>query len=164
MNINKKLKPNLVDPKYRLKINKTLNPPKQDYWKPTKNVLQMVYSDYVLPNIWIIIFIFVILLLLLCRYRMVQNQKLEEAFKLVQDTQVRTDETINYSDIAINAYNQQKEKSAEPRINTTKNTNRVNWAPTSQSNILETLPSGLAYPMFPYVKGGTLLPSTPKER
>lgn len=171
MNINKNLKPNLVDPKYRIKISKTLNPPKPDYWKPTKNVFQLIYSDYIWPNIWFFICVFVIILLLLYRYRTIQNQKLEERFRATSNINPISKEdeiinilsnndirNVNYSDIAINAYTQQKEKSAEPRININKNTNRINWAIVSETN-----QPGLAYPIFPNVKGGSLLPSTPKR-
>jgi len=157
MNINKRLKPNLLDPKCRTKITRTLNPPREDYWKPTKNVFQMVYADYIKPNFYFFLFVGVFCVFLLYRYRIIQNQRLEEKFILAQNTKTETNENIlTYSDIALNIYNQQKEKSVEPRVKTVAN-NRINWAPVKER---EPTQPQFAYPMFPYAKGGTLVPPT----
>lgn len=152
MNINKKLKPNLVDPKYRAKIGKTLNPPEDDYWKPTKNVAQTIYADYVRPNIWLFVLILAFLIFLLYRYRIIQNQRVEENLrsKKTQENYSPQNPTIDYSDIALHIYNQQKEKSTEPKVNTKRNTDRVNWAQPRDT---------FAYPIFPNTPGGTLIPN-----
>ena len=46
MNNNKYPKPNLLDPIMCEKIIKTLNPPPEDYWAPTKNSFQSFYQNF----------------------------------------------------------------------------------------------------------------------
>lgn len=160
MNINKKLKPNLIDPKCRTKLTRTLNPPQQDYWKPTKNVLQTIYADYIRPNFWFFVFVAIILIFLLYRYRVIQNQRIEEKFMIDQNTKAKSSEHI-YSDIALNIYDRQKVKSHEPRIDTSVPNTQVRWAQIKEVEPTIQSPK-FAYPMFPYAKGGTLVPPTPR--
>ena len=166
MNINKRLKPNLLDPKCKIKITRTLNPPREDYWKPTKNVLQTIYADYIRPNFYFFLCLGIFFVFLMYRYRVIQNQRLEEQFNLTQDTKVESNENIiTYSDIALNIYNQQKEKSVEPRVNTDIPNNRVKWAPIKEVEPIGPIGSigpQFAYPIFPYAKGGRLVPPTPR--
>lgn len=161
MNHNKRLKPKLLDPILQKKIIKTLKPPKEDYWAPTKNVFQIFYQDYIKPNIYLILFIILICILLLYRYRMTQREREKnntvvvnhyhtEPTKNSVDTNILPElvqnQTVNtYTDIVMNAYNQQKEDLREPLISRK-----------------ETDSKGpkFAYPMYPYAKGGTLTPST----
>lgn len=158
---HKRLKPNLVDPILQQKLMKTLAPPKEDYWAPTKNIFQTTYQNYIKPNIWLIIFIIVLLLLLLYRYRAIQNSR----YKNNDDSQTTTQIVVqpvqqvhqkkeiknsinDYTNLVMSAYNQQKEDLREPPI---PKINRQ-FQPTKKN-------SGFAYPMYPYTKGGSLVSS-----
>jgi hypothetical protein len=121
MNINKKIKPNLTNPILKQKIIKTINPPINDYWKPTKNFIVHVYEDYIKPNFISIIILFIFLMILCYRYRLTQQKK------IYQNYNVKTNDNINIntnpniqmsnSDIALLLYNYQKELSREPHVN-----------------------------------------------
>ncbi len=177
MNMNKRLKPNLIDSKVTDKISRTINPPKKDYWKPTRNVLYVFYSDYVQPNFYFFLFVVTVLLFLLYRYRIVQDQRAEENFETgTNHVGICTDQFCEnkpnykansktdvqlYSDAVLDIYNKSKELSLEPRVRTSKNNDRVEWAPApgSKSGSKSTSKSPkFAYPMFPFTKGGTLAP------
>jgi hypothetical protein len=169
MNINQRLKPNLVDPKYKAKISRTLNPPQNDYWKPTKNVAQTIWADYIRPNVWFFVFLVFVLVLLLYRYRTIQNQRMEESFITEPKPEINLDEKLlDYSDVALDIYHHQKECAVEPKTNTNSKKSRVKWATpaneqgqwgqqTQQAQLAPPNPK-IAYPMFGYSKGGTLIP------
>ena len=168
MNINKRLKPDLLDPKYKDKITRTLTKPQRDYWKPTKNFFQSIYENYIQPNIYFFILLIIIIILLLCRYRMIQNQRIEEAFRIEQDVSVSQQvNSATMSDIAMDIYRRSKEDATEPRIKIEKNTSRVEWATPEKTfaqlqNAAAKKPLNkpqFAYPIYPYAKG-TLLPPT----
>jgi hypothetical protein len=74
MNI-KPLKPNLVDPIMTQKIVKTLKPPTEDYWGPTKNLAQNFYQRFIKPNIYLLLFILLIIIILLFRYRSIKLER-----------------------------------------------------------------------------------------
>ena len=74
-NNNKILKPNLVDPIVEQRIIKTLNPPVEDYWAPTKNSFQSFFRKYIKPNIVFIIIIILFILYLFYRYRMIKKTR-----------------------------------------------------------------------------------------
>ena len=69
------LKPNLLDPALSQKIVRTLKPPREDYWKPTKNFAQTIYQQYIIPNIYIILFVIVLLIILFYRYRSIKTER-----------------------------------------------------------------------------------------
>ena len=162
MNINKRLKPNLVDPIIGQKILKTLKPPKEDYWEPTRNVAKSFYNDYIKPNFGLIIFIIIIIILLIYRYRVIKSDRENKSntkqpansahqnnVRQNNEQQKNTDQNLeDYSKLLIQYYNQQKENSREPKI---KNFN----------NRMQPIQPGskLAYPMYAYVPGGSLAPS-----
>jgi len=75
MNNNKHLKPNLLDPIVEKKIMKTLNPPKEDYWAPTKNGFKSVYDKFIRPNIGLVIFIIIIIFFLIYRFRSIKKKR-----------------------------------------------------------------------------------------
>lgn len=163
---HKRLKPNLVDPILQQKLMKTLAPPKEDYWAPTKNIFQIAYQDYIKPNIWLIILVIILLLLLLYRYRTIQNSRYKENDKSSinnLNTSYTTNQTVvepinqkkqrnnsinEYAELVMSAYTQQKEDLREPPI--IKNNRQF------QSNKKN---SSFAYPMYPYIKGGSLVSS-----
>jgi|SRR5271154_4061104 len=169
MNKNNRLKPNLLDPIIKQKIIKTLNPVKEDYWEPTKNIFQTFYQKYIRPNIYLILFIIFILLVLLYRYRVIQKdrQKNTEMANEMPDNEMPNNESneINdYTNLIMTAYNQQKEDSREPPIK--KFSERVEPAPI-KTNLKNNLKNNLkknqmprfAYPIYPYAKGGSLAPA-----
>lgn len=190
MNMNRRIKPNLVDPKISRKISRTINPPKKDYWAPTKSTLQSFYETYIRPNFYFFLFIFVLICFLLYRYRIVQDERLEqelvpapvpEYFHVEQNQSVNTNPakiyTKSYTDLLLDVYSKSKELSYEPKINTSKKTNRVDWAPQNKKINLNSNPHlnmnpnlnpnpnlkpKFAYPMYPFVKGGSLL--SPSKR
>lgn len=201
MNINKHIKPNLIDTKITNKISRTLNHPQKDYWKPTKNFLQKIYADWIEPNFYFFFFLFVIIILLLCRYRMIQNQRIELMMSdpiynenkinqnqdlsqnFVQNTALNNNKSSDASpaNILLNIYDKSKDLALEPKINTSKRLERVEWADPNSAETYEKMHginlvpknnemkkkknsdkfddfaygSSLAYPMYPYVKGGT---------
>lgn len=184
MNYNKHIRPNLLDETLKHKIMKTLNPPKEDYWAPTKNIFQKFYQNFIKPNIYLVIFIIIVLILLLYRYRVTKyNRNKNETFSSLQNYEInyeinpeinqtdKTNQQINYlinqtcqpdqfdqpnvseySEAIMNIYQQQKEKLREAAI---KNKTKKNSSPNKQR-------LNFAYPMYPYVKGGTLTPSVRK--
>ncbi len=147
MNIKKNFRPNLIDPILEKRIIKTLNPPKPDYWAPTKNVANGFYQTYVKQNFGLIIFVVIIILFLIYRYRIIKKNREYNDWQKYYGYNVSTEKidppkkNIEYSKIAIEAYNMQKEMMREPPISTMGN---------------------LAYPMYPYTKGGTLTPKRNK--
>lgn len=140
MNTNKQLKPNLVNPIVKEKIIRTLNPPKEDYWAPTKNVFQSFYQNYIKPNIYLILFLIFLIVLLVYRYRIIKSRKTQNKSNTDIANKKDKPENINdeYIDAAFQIYKQQKDEYYEPKL---KSKNK----------------SGYAYPMFPY-QDGTLMP------
>ena len=84
---------------------------------------------------------------------MIQNKRIEDTFDYTHAKQNMQE----YSDIAYDLYNKNKEDLIEPKINTKKNTDRIEWADTN-TNIYNRTQS-FAYPMYPYAKGGSLIPA-----
>ena len=68
-------KPDLVDPYIERKVIRTLNPPKEDYWAPTKSSAKTFYASYIKPNMTVLIFFCIFLALLYYRYRMVKKNR-----------------------------------------------------------------------------------------
>ena len=167
MNINKRLKPNLVDPIIGQKIVKTLKPLKEDYWEPTRNIAKSFYNDYIKPNFGVVIFIIIIIILLIYRYRVIKSTRENKLINKPNNPPANTticnknnckdgscaiqqnnaNDIDEYSDALIQLYNQQKENSREPKI---KNPNK-RMQPANGPK--------LAYPMYAYVPGGSLAPS-----
>ena len=168
-NNNRHIKPNLVDPIIEKKIIKTLNPPREDYWAPTKNILQSFYQNYIKTNIPLIIFIIILILFLIYRYRSVREQRGQEyqnidptqpivsvpqqpllherAIDKPNDKSLSKKDTNEYTNLFLALYNQQKETMREPPVRNI--SNRMNPAPIPR----------FAYPIYPYGRGGSLAPS-----
>ena len=126
MNIRKYIRPNLLDPMLERRIIKTLNPAKPDYWAPTKNVAKNFFQNFVKQNIWLIIFIVIIILFLIYRYRVIKKNR-----ELIVTNQPDI-KSNNYSTMIMEAYNIQKERLREPKIEQNPPNNNF------------------AYPMYPY--------------
>src|SRR3984885_14952219 len=135
--MNKRIKPNLLDPSFGRKITKTLNPPKENYWEPTQKFLQNVYTKYIKQNIYIIIFIY--------RYKKTQQDRIKN--KTNSDNFIE-----DYSNLALETYNQDKELSREPKMIKQHNSKRIEYAKND-------INPKLMYPLYPYTKDGTLIPS-----
>ena len=165
MNNNKRLKPNLVDPIMSKRIIKTLAPEKPDYWAPTKNGLRSFYNNFIKKNIAFVIIVILFILFLIHRYRSIKKDRDDKIIENIDaDVMcppvpvVNTNTSINssgkkkdastdeYTKLLLQYYNYEKESAREPVIK--KFSNRMNPAPGPK----------LAYPMYPYTKGGTLLP------
>ncbi|AGC02053.1 hypothetical protein H012_gp406 [Acanthamoeba polyphaga moumouvirus] len=148
--MNKQIKPNLVDPILQKKIFKTLNPPVEDYWAPTKNSFQNFYKNFIRPNIFLIIFIIILALLLYYRYRVVKTEREQRELEKIyngnnnnnnnNNKNIDVDDLIEkYQDVLLYLYNQQKENMREPKIKK------------------QNSPENFAYPVYPYK--GSLSPS-----
>lgn len=181
--MNKRIKPDLVDAKIIRKLNHVVNPSK-DYWEPTKNVFKSFYENYIKPNFYFFLFVIIFLFFLLYRYKMVRDEKIEEEISdfdksslhhfangienyqqyyvnYVNEPQARPIIERTYTDILFDAYNKSKELSYEPKINTSKKKNKIGWAQYDKekhSNYAfnQKPQMRLAYPVYPYIKGGTL--------
>jgi hypothetical protein len=108
MNIDKRIKPALVDPLIRQKIIKTIKPSKINYWAPTKNTAQYFYEDYIRPNLFSVVLIGIFLMILIYRYTLTQKDKLLREFN--NEEKVKNPDL----DMAMFLYNYQKEMSLEP--------------------------------------------------
>jgi len=152
----KHLKPNLIDSTLRDKIIKTLNPPKEDYWAPTKTSVKSIFEKYIKPNYLFFLIILVLIFFLIYRYRIVkadrEKAEMEKYYKSIQDTNSLPPssqvEQLDTASILLHLYNLQKENMREPPL-------------AKKDNNLQTEPN-FAYPMYPYTKGGTLASSNRK--
>ena len=191
MNNTKRIKPNLVDPIIEKKIIKTLAPPKEDYWAPTKNGFQTFYQTYIKPNMAFVIFILLVIVFLIYRYHTVKKDRKRQELENIMGSSQNNNQPINnvfvnnraintsvnntlsqkntsvqnqnsipkkevdeYAKLLLSYYNQQKEISREPlpKTNLTRHDLNPNLSPhTNKVN--------LAYPMYPYTSGGSLIPS-----
>ena len=71
----KHIKPDLLDTVIGKKIIKTLKPPADDYWEPTRNGLASAWDNYIRPNIWFIVGVVVIIVFLIYRYRSIKAER-----------------------------------------------------------------------------------------
>ncbi len=157
MNINKRLRPNLLDPVIEKKIIKTLKPIQPDYWAPTKNKIQSIYLNFIKPNIFLLLFIFFIILLLIYRYQTTkkdrEKRELEKNYENLDDdnknnsikNKMPKKEINEYTNLLLQLYNHQKENLREPLAK-------------KSSKSKYTMSPKHAYPMYPY-DGGSLAPS-----
>lgn len=157
---NKLPKPNLIDPIIRKRIMKTLMPEKPDYWGPTRNSFRSFYNNIIKQNIPLVIFVIFIILFLIYRYRATKRERNEKTISDEQNVPLvatpplgkqnadrKPDpSTDEYAKLLLQYYNQEKESAREPVIK--KFSTRMDPAPGPK----------LAYPMYPYTKGGSLLP------
>ena len=160
MNMNRRIKPNLIDPKITRKISRTINPPEKDYWGPTKSTAQAFYENYIKPNFYFFILVILFICFLIYRYRIVQDQRFESEYIDMEQLPLEPAKPITYTDMLMDIYKTSKELSYEPKINTSKRTNRVEWAQgTNQNDNLNRynqFQPKFAYPIYPYKKGGSL--------
>lgn len=183
MNINKRIRPALVDSKITSKLVRTLKKPEVEHWKPVKNLLQTIYSDWIEPHSYFFICLALFIIFLLYRYRTIQNQKIEEEMMKEMGVSSEKSDYDRYTEMVLAAYNQQEKQRIEPMVKILpKHADRIRWhsddseseSPAKRSKKRkDKLPpayqyiqqpanmpnSGFAYPMYPYVQGGTLLPA-----
>ena len=136
----KHIKPDLFDAMIGKKIIKTLKPPADDYWEPTRNGLSSVWENYIRPNIWFIVGVVVVLVFLIYRYRSIkaerEAQKVADVYKSYYGPYVgpngrrlspenwspseyipgRPKTSMDqYADMVLEIYNYQKENAREPK-------------------------------------------------
>lgn len=141
------IKPNLLDPIIGQKIIKTFKPPKSDYWAPVKNSLRSFYQKYIRTNIILVIIIIFIIFFLIYRYHVVKKRK--ETLELNGINEYNTNNNISdHVKEILKWYNMQKEKLREPNFNL--------GLQHKNNDIYRT---NMAYPIYPYGNGGTLVPS-----
>ena len=191
MNNNKRLKPNLLDPIVRKRIVKTLNPPVEDYWAPTKNTAQTFFQKYIKPNVGLFIVIIIFILFLFYRYRMIKkNRETSEIEKLYNQQNEHQNQHQNGhdnpADQAIvtvvhhnepNKDNPPGKNQPDPKKETDDYTRLLMYLYEQQKDSMrepihknyssrmkpaKTIGPKFAYPMYPYAKGGTLTPPSGK--
>lgn len=174
------MKPNLIDPLIEQKIIKTLNPPIENYWGPAKDNFNYILHNYIKPNIFIFVLLVLFILFLVYRYKNIRQARIESKNDLDPNInlidkpihQVQTNQPLltsnslfvnpkskskidhplnqkeidQYSELLIHLYQNQKESLREPYF---KHYSR-RMRPAQPSN------PKLAYPMYPYVKNGSL--------
>jgi hypothetical protein len=163
MNNNKRLKPNLLDPIIEKKIIKTLKPPQEDYWAPTKSSFQSFYKNYIRSNMMLVIFIIIIIMFLIYRYRVTKRERETKQLEKIYENMYHTERSVipekqqaiqlpkndvnEYTNLLLALYNQQKENLREPNIK--KFNDRMNPALNNGPKF--------AYPMYPYAEGGSFV-------
>jgi hypothetical protein len=145
--MDKRIKPNLIDPVLEKRIIKTLNPPKEDYWGPTKSGFHSFYNEYIKPNFFFILLFIFFILFLIYRYRMINRAKQDNPINQIHQPYIKhhplnvmSSDIKQYNDMLLQLYNQHKELLREPKKETSDKAN-------------------FAYPMYPYGKGGALISS-----
>lgn len=155
MNNIKQLKPNLLDPILVKKINKTLNPPIEDYWEPTRNTARSFFENYIKPNAILFILFLVFILFLFYRYQVIKKNREETELvdlyqKQLYQTVINNDPTnrAQYvqnnnldqrAQLFLNLYEEQKNIMREPIYR--KYSNRMKPVQVNSPNF--------AYPMYP---------------
>ena len=136
----KYIKPDLINPVIRQRIVKTIQPLGETQWKPVKKFFSSLYEDYIIPNIYLVLFIIFIIFVLIYRYKITRDNRKktnESDSNIISPNNQQKDavrelvnkkETNQIPDLAMLMYNQQKEHSREP-VKRGKN---------------------FAYPVFPY--------------
>lgn len=131
----KYIKPDLVNPVIRQRIIKTIQPPGKTQWKPVKKFFSSLYEDYIIPNIYLVLFIIFVIFVLIYRYKITRdnrkksskesNSKLldhlnaeitspnNQQKEVVKDL-INKKEINQIPDLAMLMYNQQKEHLREP--------------------------------------------------
>ena len=175
MNVNKNVRPDLLDPIVEKKIMKVLNPPVEDYWAPAKTGLRGFYHNYIRPNVWLLVFIVIIILILYYRYRKVKADREKEQY---EDLKTYNSHHVGGTNTLFGDYKQAAKKYSSPKYNRSKyNTNHkskeytdflVDLYNANKEKLREPLQiqpqiqpriqsqPQLAYPMYPY-QGGTLI-------
>jgi len=132
MNINKRIRPALIDPKVTNKLVRTLRKPDGEQWKPVKNFLQSFYSDWVEPHSLFFICLALFVIFLLYRYRTIQNQKYEaEMMREMGINDQTPKEKSDYDKLSLlilEAYKQQGHDRIEPLVKILpKHADRIRW-------------------------------------
>lgn len=150
----KKLKPDLVEPYVSQKIIHAINPPKPDYWEPTKITMKSIYQNYIRPNWLIFLIIFIICVLLIYRYRIVQDRR-KESDDVDIDNDIAVDTNININDSIINEKKNKKTADDELEIYTKMIMDKYNYEKelSREPKIVRQQSNGFAYPMYPYHPG-----------
>lgn len=137
----KYIKPDLINPVIRQRIIKTIQPPGETQWKPVKKFFSSLYEDYIIPNIYLVLFIIFVIFVLIYRYKITRDNRKKSSKEsnseiISPDNQqkeavkdlVNKKEINQIPDLAMLMYNQQKEHLREP-VKRSKN---------------------FAYPVYPY--------------
>ena len=158
MNNNKCIRPNLLDPIMKKKIIKTLNPPVEDYWAPTKSGAKSFIENYIKPNIGFFIFVILVILFLFYRYRVIkkgrERSELENQLngEIIEPVPIQSNNIIStndYSQLLMYLYEKQKDSLREP-IHKNFSSRMLPAKPHTQE-------AKLAYPIYPHAKA-TLTP------
>ncbi len=156
-------KPQLIDPIYKIKMVEALEKDNTSpYWKPSQKKLGGIYRKWIRPN-WIVILLGIIFVIfLIWRYQHVKKLKSQEKFE---------NDNYKYTEI-LDEKTKAKYYAMEPRIDTTKNQDKVDWAPYKDQIIKKEIDpfshmdNGFVKPLNPYpvfpMKNGSFVPS--KER
>jgi len=124
----KNIKPNLLNPIVRQRLVNAIKPPVEDYWKPVKNRCSSLYENYILPNIYLVIFIIFVIVVLIYRYKITQdNRQNQHHIPEPKYFPQQNNQYMGDSEIALLMYNYNKEMSKEPVKN-----------------------KGFAYPIYPH--------------
>lgn len=129
-NINKRIRPSLVDPKITSKLVRTLKKPEGENWKPVKNLLQTFYADWIVPHWVFFACLGLFIIFLLYRYRTIQNQKMEYDLYKGMGLQPHTDQSDydKLSKLVLEAYKHQDIHGIEPRVKILpKHADRMKW-------------------------------------
>lgn len=148
MNVNKPLKPNLLNLEFEKKVIRTLSSNQVDYWAPVKKESKNFYQNYIRKNIYLVILIVIIIILLIYRYFTTKKKRETNKIEQILEKEPYVNQYIDpspYTDLLLELYNQDKEKAIEPKI--------------KGSRLKSVSNPKFAYPMYPYTKGGTLSPS-----
>lgn len=169
------IKPNLLDSVVSKEIVQKLNPPKEDYWKPTSNTFKNIYIKYIRTNLWFYVFLVLIIIFLIYRYFDIRNknklkmyqEKIQQMYGI--DPPIKKTLYDDYKDVLLSAYYHQKEKSREPDLALTKpkiyrQSEKYESSPTysdTQSDPYSSSKKPMAYPSFPQNDGRL---TEPKKR
>ena len=83
MNDYKYIKPNLADPLLEKKIVKTLTPPNEDYWGPTRTGLNKFYHKFIKPNWGLVVVLILLACFLIYRYRYIKDIRDEQKIQMI---------------------------------------------------------------------------------
>jgi len=109
------IKPDLLNPVIRQRLVKTITTPEKQYWKPVTKFFSNLYENYIIPNIYLVLFIIFIIFVLIYRYKITQDNRKKKSPNNVEN--VAVPEYLRYSEpeLALMLYQQQRENSREPK-------------------------------------------------
>lgn len=125
------LKPNLLDTKLTMKLDKTLDVPKSDCWLPAKKDASNLYSCIIKPNIIFFIVGIFILIFLVYRYRLSDQEKRDRKRAIKKREYTKKDRvTDQVADIITQYYDYNKTKMEDDKITDELRRDIQNWKKT----------------------------------